>query len=177
MRRSRKPSPPADRAKLAEAKLAGKKQMPEPKDVEAARQTLDECERQRGAADTARRRAAEIVLETLEAHRAEWIPQAEEAEECAAADEAAALVTYLVLVEARAVAAETLAWMRGFPSQKRNYTPRPGQLRYVGRRDPIGWDDVAYALKVRAGLADAPPKTLGEHIRAAGHEPAKGVAV
>lgn len=163
-----------DRARLAEARLQGRKKLPAPDGVEAAQATLVETERQRDAADDARRRGAEIAVETLEQHRDEYGRVAEDADEAARSDEAAALSAYLDAVERSTAARETLAWLREFP-EKRGYRPNTAPLRYVGRIDPIPFSDLVYALKVRCGLADPPPRSLAEHVRAAGREPAPEV--
>ena len=51
-----------------------------------------------------------------------------------------------------------------FP-EKRTFQPTPGPVRHVGRNEPIAFDDLVYALKVRCGLTDPPPRTLPEQIR------------
>jgi hypothetical protein len=71
-------------------------------------------------------------------------------------------------------AQEVVAWLRGFPD-KRNYRPTTSHVRHVGRSDPIAFDDLVYALKVRCGLADPPPRTLAEQVRASGRVPAPEV--
>jgi hypothetical protein len=159
-----------DRARLAEAKLKGAKAMPKPDGVQAAKTALEEAERQRNASDDARRRASQIVLETLEAHRAEYIGVAEAAVERARADEATALKAYLETVAMTTVARETLAWIRDFPT-KRSFRPTTGHLQHVGRRDGIPFSELAHGLEVRAGLADPPPRSLKEHVEAAGLVP------
>ena len=156
-----------DRARLAEARLRGQKKLPDGKNVGVARATLDETERQRSAAEEARRRGAEIVVETLQQHREKWVPDADETVESARVDEAAALTTYLEAVERSTRARETLAWLKGFP-EKRGYRPKTPQVFHVGRLEPVPFDDLVYGLKVRCGLADPPPRTLAEQVRAAG---------
>lgn len=54
--------------------------------------------------------------------------------------------------------------MRRFP-EKRTYRLTFSHVRHVGRNEPIAFDDLVYALKVRCGLADPPPRTLPEQIR------------
>ena len=152
-----------DRARLAEAKLKGRKRLPDAQGIDAAKAALDEAERQRDAADDARRRAAEIVLETLEEHRTEYVGLAEEAIERAHHDEAEALTAYLECVEGSTRARETYAWMRDFP-QKRGYQPSTAPLRHVSRLEPIPFSDLVYGLKVRCGLADPPQQRLGGHV-------------
>jgi hypothetical protein len=151
----------ADRGKLAEAKLAGRKQMPKPEGVEQAKAVLEEAERQRNAADDARRRGAQLVLETLETHRPAWALSAQEIVERARREEALALSAWLEAVQAVTVARATAAWISEFP-EKRGYAPSTPHLRHVGRHDPIPFGDVVNGLKIRCGLADPPPRTLLE---------------
>jgi hypothetical protein len=163
-----------DRARLAEKRLKGRKKVPEARAVGNAKASLDEAERQRNAADDARRRAAEIVVETLEQHRADYVQKGDETLEAARSDEAAALLAYLEAVGRSATAQEVLTWLRGFP-EKRNYRPTTPHVRNIGRNEPIGFDELVDALKVRCGLADPPPRTLGDHVRAASREPAEAI--
>jgi hypothetical protein len=79
-----------DRARLAEAKLKGQKKLPDAMNVGMAKAALEEAERQRDAAEDARRRGAEIVVETLQQHREEYVPDAEQAVESARVYEGAA---------------------------------------------------------------------------------------
>jgi hypothetical protein len=148
-----------DRERLAEARLQARKKLPDAKGIDAAKAALDEAERQRNAADDARRRAAEIVLETLEEHRAEYVRVAEEAVERAHLNEADALTAYLESVEQSTRTRETYAWIRDFP-EKRGHQPNTTPLRYVGRLEPIPFSDLVYGLKVRCGLADPPRHTF-----------------
>src|SRR5688572_21411219 len=57
-----------DRARLADARVKGQKKLPDARGVADARAAVAEAERQRSAADDARQRGAEIVVETLEQH-------------------------------------------------------------------------------------------------------------
>jgi hypothetical protein len=160
-----------DRARVADARLAGQKKLPPARGVEAARAACAEAERQRDASDDARRRGAEIVVEKLEQHRAEYVRAAETVVDATRADEASALNAYLAALESNTTARETLAWLRDFP-EKRGYRPNTAPLRYVGRREAIPFSDVVYGLRVRCGLADPPARTLAEHVRASGETPA-----
>ncbi len=156
-----------DHARLAEAKLKGQKKLPDGKDLGLARAALDEAERQRSAAEEARSRGAEIVVETLQQHREDYVPEADKAVASARVDEAAALTAYLEAVERCTRARETRAWLNGFP-EKRGYRPTTPRVFHVGRLEPIPFDDLVHGLKVRCGLADPPPRTLAEQVRAAG---------
>jgi hypothetical protein len=163
-----------DRARLAEAKLKGQKKLPDAMNVGMAKAALEESERQRAAAEDARRRGAEIVVETLQQHREEYVPEARRALASAHAEEAAALTAYLEAVERSTIARETLAWLERFPD-KRGYRPITPQVFHVGRLDPIPFNDVAHGLKVRCGLAEPPPRTLAQHAHASGREPAQAI--
>ena len=160
-----------DRTRLAEARLEGRKKHPQANGVELARTARAEADRQRDAADDARRRGAEVVVEALELHRERCVRAAEDVVETTRVDEAAVLTAYLAAVERSTTARETVAWLREFP-EKRGYRPNTAPLRYVGRREAIPFRDLVYALQIRCGLADPPARTLAEHVRASGETPA-----
>lgn len=126
---------------LPTLRVKGQKKLPDARGVADARASLAEAECQRSAADDARQRGAEIVVETLKQHRAVYVRAAEDAVDSARIDEAAALTAYLGAVERSTVAGETLAWLQGFP-EKRNYRPNTTYVRHVGRLEPISFSDL-----------------------------------
>jgi hypothetical protein len=160
-----------DRAKLTEARLTGKKSLPKPIGVDAAKAALEEAARQRDAADDARQTAAQIVVDVVAKHRGEWVAKAEELADGVKAEEAAALEAYIATVEASARARETLSWLQRFP-EKRDYKPTPGSVSHIGRRtEAVPWGDLVSALRIRAGSASPRPRTLKEKAEAAGLVP------
>lgn len=108
-----------DRARLAEARLKGRKKPPQAKAVGDAKAALEEAERQQNAVDDARKRGSDIVVETLEHHRADYVRTGEEALEAARSDEAAALLVYLEAVGRSTRAQEFSRGCGGFPRSAR----------------------------------------------------------
>ena len=144
----------------------GRRTLPEAKAVGAAKTSLEGAERQKNAADDARRRGAEIVVETL---RAVTAP------------------AYLAKGR-RGARSSTKRWSgrsarlsrrrepkheRGRGSPGRGGAPRTELPTGCARTSATSaerahiFDDLGYALRVDCGLADPPPRTLAEHVRAA----------
>lgn len=161
----------SDRAALAKARLAGAKKLPGSESVQKAEAAVRETKRQLDAADDARRQGVLLVIESVEKNRAAWVAMAQELAEKACADEAAALTAYLETVDASTHARETAAWFEGFPEPKRQYRPHPGRV-HAGRGEPVPFAEIADGLRIRAGLAPPPARTLREHVEAKGLTPA-----
>lgn len=154
----------ADRADLARAHLEGRKKLPDDAKVQSARAELEAKQREVEALAIACRDAARAIVALRGERREEWLGDARDVSAEKRKAYAKALTAMRAAREAWVDAEAIVRWLE---QDADRWNPKI----FLGRPFPASEHD----FLVEAGLVAPAPRTFGEHVRAAGREPAAAV--